>query len=198
MSCQSSVSINDVNGKNFGMSATDDGKLVATSTGLLNMPDLFIQDVVGVKWKMFLNANGQLVSTRIGFASAPTFIHIASSGNVQFHLVITTLGRIQLITESSPIPVEIGELLPPDDCLPIFSQPGGPGTPTFPQQDVGQINGLFISPCGHSFNHYMVVFRSISCGPSALLLCPLCSYVIRLFSPASLIYDNQANFILLG
>jgi hypothetical protein len=198
MSCQSSVSINDVNGKNFGMSATDDGKLVATSTGLLNMPDLFIQDVVGVKWKMFLNANGQLVSTRIGFAAAPTFIHIASPDNFQFHLIITTLGRIQLLSTSSPEVVTFGELLPPDDIVPKYSQPGGTGNPVFPQQQQGELIGMWFAGCGHSFNNYMVTFRSIGCGPSALLQCPLCSWVQRVWTPASLIYDNEQNFILMG
>lgn len=83
--------------------------------------------------------------------------------------------------------------------LPVWTQPGGPGTPVFPQQPPGQQVALFVMPyCNHWTNNIHVGFgQNGSGGPIAYLACPLCSCVVRIFDPASLYLDNLANYILI-
>lgn len=88
----------------------------------------------------------------------------------------------------------------------IWTQPGGPGTPVYPQQQPGEQVAMFVMPyCGHWTNNLQVTFNAFNppsfeldfVVPSAFLLCPLCSCVVRIMTPASLYLDNEANFILL-
>lgn len=82
--------------------------------------------------------------------------------------------------------------------LPVWSQPGGPGTLVYPQQELGQQVAMFVFQCGHWSNHLNVVVEQSAPGiRSALLICPLCSYVFRIMTPASLYNDDVANYILL-
>jgi hypothetical protein len=82
--------------------------------------------------------------------------------------------------------------------LPVWTQPGGPGTLVFPQQELGQQVALFSFACGHWSNHINVVVEQSDPGvQSALLVCPLCSYVFRIMTPATLYLNNTENYILL-
>lgn len=77
-----------------------------------------------------------------------------------------------------------------------WSQPGGIGTPVFPQAVTGgfdllstrpfnELTSQYIGVCGHPFNSCMV-FRDIdvNTGQSvALLCCPSCTTVQRTISP---------------
>jgi hypothetical protein len=82
--------------------------------------------------------------------------------------------------------------------LPVWIQPGGPGTLVLPQQELGQQVALFSFPCGHWSNHMNVTVEQSAPGvQSALLSCPLCSYLFRILTPASLYLNNVENYILL-
>lgn len=92
----------------------------------------------------------------------------------------------------------VGALYVPNYNNVAWSQPGGAGTPVYPQQVTGGFNllatkpfneltGQYIGVCGHSFN-MCTVFRDIdvNTGESmALLCCPSCSCVQRTISPFS-------------
>lgn len=99
---------------------------------------------------------------------------------------------------------------------PKAQQPGGPGTavtapfqpaaasppvenPTAPTVPfyVGLPNeklGRFFAGCGHSFNSWEVVIDTV-CGqpqqPCALTLCPLCGYIENIYSPASVLLNQE-------
>lgn len=91
---------------------------------------------------------------------------------------------------------QIGTLYPPGGLNNIaWSQPGGPGTPVYPQQEVGgayestvpfnERTGMFSAGCGHSMNQALVqreydYDNDISV---ALVLCPLCGYTQYSISP---------------
>lgn len=103
---------------------------------------------------------------------------------------------------------QLGELfLGPDrNGQPMWNQPGGPGTPVFPQQAFGEQVALFVFGCGHWSNHFDV--RDNNFNPpsfdvnfterSAFMCCPLCSYIQRIVTPYDEIYDSISNYILLA
>lgn len=76
----------------------------------------------------------------------------------------------------------------------------------FPQQMLGEQVALFVSGCGHWFNHWDV--RDNDFNPpsfdvnfterSAFMCCPLCSYIQRIVTPYDEIYDSISNYILLA
>jgi hypothetical protein len=81
----------------------------------------------------------------------------------------------------------------------VWTQPGGPGTLVFPQQQPGEMIGLFSFGCGHWFNNICVVFEADTDQVQvAYLICPLCSYIQRAIKPGSDIYGSgiDANAIL--
>jgi hypothetical protein len=94
--------------------------------------------------------------------------------------------------------------------LPLYSQPGGPGTPTFPQQQNGAPidprnitgipqeigNAMFVFGCGHWTNHPEIIFANSNCGQAAIVRCPLCQYVNKIIVPASAIYTAPYEFII--
>lgn len=92
----------------------------------------------------------------------------------------------------------VGKLYDPKYNNIEWTQPGGAGTPVYPQQVTGgfdllsnkpfsELSGQYIGVCGHSFN-MCTVFREVdvNTGESvALLCCPSCSCVQRTISPFS-------------
>jgi hypothetical protein len=86
----------------------------------------------------------------------------------------------------------------------VWSQPGGPGTIVYPQQQIGEQIGLWVEGCAHWFNSWDVrenawnppsfIFAYVV--PSAFVLCPLCGYVQRIITPFDLIQDPVANPII--
>jgi hypothetical protein len=82
--------------------------------------------------------------------------------------------------------------------LPVWTQPGGPGTIVFPQQRLGEMVGLWVMPyCQHWTNNLDLHFAMEVGGvQSCLICCPLCSMIVRILTPASLYLDNNSNFIL--
>jgi hypothetical protein len=74
----------------------------------------------------------------------------------------------------------------------VWTQPGGPGTMVFPQEQPGERVGLWSLGCGHWTNHGEVVQESNGAGGQvAYVLCPLCSYIDKLYNPASLLDDMR-------
>jgi hypothetical protein len=89
--------------------------------------------------------------------------------------------------------------------LPVFSQPGGPGTPVLPAaptlfpaqnqgypQQVMSYPSLYAAGCNHQFNCYEI-FEVLS--PSdghqvALVCCPVCSYIQEIIDP----YSQYQNY----
>ena len=95
-----------------------------------------------------------------------------------------------------PDPV-LGTIYNPDlTYLPTFTQPGGAFTPVFPQQDPGEMLGLWVGPCGHWFNHWDVIRASVAGQPSSIMRCPLCGCVARIYTPADLIYTFENEFLI--
>jgi hypothetical protein len=90
-----------------------------------------------------------------------------------------------------------GTLLQPNDSYPPFLQPGGPGTATFPQQQIGEKLGMWAASCGHFFNSWMVLSRAYLGIFSAYICCPQCGFVQRIVTPQSLIHTD-AFFIIIA
>jgi hypothetical protein len=103
-------------------------------------------------------------------------------------------------------PVLGGLYKQPREGYPVFTQPGGPGTPTVPAQPpIQEVNtptippyvgppqeklGRFFPGCGHSIMSFEIVLDSIAGSPAALVLCPLCSFIQNIYQPPSLL-DGQ-------
>lgn len=91
----------------------------------------------------------------------------------------------------------IGALYPLNGGLGGFwSQPGGPNTTVFPQQETGntdyfstkpfnELTGQYMGVCGHSFNEVLVQrdYDLDTATSVALLCCPLCGCVQRTIEP---------------
>lgn len=91
-----------------------------------------------------------------------------------------------------------------------WTQPGGVGTTVFPQQNTGPFwnnpgksypligppfaeagQALWISPCGHGFDTVQI-FRDYDSNTSqsaAVVCCPICSFLIELLEPYSLLQN---------
>lgn len=94
-----------------------------------------------------------------------------------------------------------------------WSQPGGPGTTVYPQQQigtnyaaypvVGQIwaenSGLWVAGCGHWFDCVRVFhdYDNMLESSAAVICCPLCSFLIRLIEPYDQIYNVNDNMIII-
>ena len=87
---------------------------------------------------------------------------------------------------------------------PLYTQPGGPSTPTIPTQPpspqpptipvyVGPPQehlGRFYPGCGHSIMSYEIALDTVGGAPAALVLCPMCEYIQSIYQPPSLL-DGQ-------
>ena len=95
----------------------------------------------------------------------------------------------------------------------IWTQPGGPGTTVFPQQQNGpfanypvpgqffsETTGLFVVGCGHWVDQAYVYYDTDTTTnpptPVVAVTCPLCSYV-QYYMPRSLFADPVQNPITL-
>jgi hypothetical protein len=149
---------------------------------------------------------------------------LVTPGGYLLYLTVDSDGLlITYNTQTQAINYVEGELLqPPEEGYPAFTQPGGIGTPTFPAQPSGEDGpvpdpahpGSFLQPwtagipdelgqamwvsgCGHWFNHWEVK-EIASCGVQVgLMCCPLCGFIQRIISPYSAI-QSDANYILVA
>lgn len=89
----------------------------------------------------------------------------------------------------------LGALYVPGGQTGYFTQPGGPGTTVFPQQQLAnsdllsivpftELTGVYIFGCGHSANQVQV-FRDLNDEgvAVALLCCPICTFISRVITP---------------
>lgn len=103
----------------------------------------------------------------------------------------------------------IGELYPKGGLGNVkWSQPGGPGTLVYPQQQTGvdyfstkpfsELSGVMSAPCGHFFNAPLVQREfDYNTGKSvALICCFLCGYVIYTLEPFESALDTVQQPIL--
>jgi hypothetical protein len=90
----------------------------------------------------------------------------------------------------------VGLIFNPPKYLPPFTQPGGIGTATLPQQMSTELLGQWMSGCGHSFNNWLVYSCQVGGVQTAVVCCPLCNYCNQLISPYSAIesYPNEIIF----
>jgi hypothetical protein len=152
-----------------------------------------------------VKANIQLVDAN----QATWELRLINAGGYQVTKVGTSLGRDPQVGTLANYDTANPSLIAgqPGGWLPAYYQPGGPGTPTFPQQAQGSqsmITGvpfevgmaLYTMGCGHWFNNPEVAFASVNCVPSAIVRCPLCQFISRIITPASLIYTSPAYEII--
>jgi hypothetical protein len=89
----------------------------------------------------------------------------------------------------------------PGTLPPLYTQPGGPGTPVFPQpydSAPGEFEppliatGMYSAGCGHIFNCNAVFkqFDIITQKDKAIICCPVCTYILAIED-----YDIFQNYI---
>ena len=98
-------------------------------------------------------------------------------------------------------PYILGALYPWDNVTPPYTQPGGPGTQTFPAQTQGEMMGLFTAQCGHFFNSWHVQQASYvddegNTHTVNLVQCPLCAILVQIIDPFWLIYTLDYMYII--
>ena len=109
---------------------------------------------------------------------------------------------------------QVGTLYDPKWSGIAWSQPGGPNTTVYPQQNngpftdypvVGQVfaesgMGLWRGPCGHGWDCFLVQRDyDPSTGESvAVICCPLCSLILNLIEPYESWVDPLTHPILVG
>lgn len=111
---------------------------------------------------------------------------LASATPTYWWLKLARDGQLYPEETSSPFPADpvVGQLMGVYEAFPTPSQPGGAGTAvTAPTQAVGNETGLFQPGCGHKITRYEVRKHLVGCQLSALLVCPLCSYLQRIITP---------------
>lgn len=93
-----------------------------------------------------------------------------------------------------------------------WSQPGGPGTIVFPQQQNGEFlnypvpgqffieaTGLFVASCGHWMDYPRIqrAYDEMLDTSVALVLCAMCSFIQYSIAPYELIYDPVQNPVII-
>lgn len=166
-----------------------------------------LKDANGVAWILGIDGNGNLVTNRI--ATQYTFVYIlmaAPDGTGLFAMYVDINGVPQTTPQAEVDPVP-GTIFNPHKFIPPFTQPDGPNTPTYPQQQSGAElvpyqgvpfeigNAMFTSGCGHWFNSWEVRSATVNGITAALMCCPLCGYLQRIIVPYNFIHD-YSNFIL--
>lgn len=137
-------------------------------------------------WAMTVLTNGALhISPSPGLGQQ--YIPVISSTGLLVGIGVTN-AAIVVMALCPDMPI-VGTFFNPKNYLPPFTQPGGRGTVTFPQEQTGELLGQWMLGCGHSMNNLEIGSAS-SCGVQvALILCPLCSYLQNLINPYSAIYS---------
>jgi len=96
-----------------------------------------------------------------------------------------------------------------------WSQPGGKGTQVFPAQADGQPFSAYPVPgqifveagealwragCGHGFDAFRIQqdYDPTTKSSCALILCPICSYLINVIEPYELVYSVTQHPIIVG
>lgn len=198
MPCGTSISIVGSGGTYWTLTIDDNGVATATQS-TTPTADFFLADLGNYSgWKITINSSGQIQADQVAKANYPSRAQLVSASGYVYYIAILSSGILVIISGDNAPPVVTGQLFPPrTGAYPPAVQPGGPGTPvTAPVQTTNEL-GLWFAGCGHSFNHWMVSFTSWAgvCGNSALMACPLCGYVQRILTPASLVYAPENDIL---
>jgi hypothetical protein len=161
---------------------------------------LLHDSVTNQSWRLTVLSVGNLmVTAAVINPTPPTLLFLRSVDGAPWDIFIASglLSTKVAVVIPTPTPV-VGRIYNPDTAayLPPFTQPGGPGTATFPQQDPGQMIGLFVAGCGHWFNNWDVISATVACDQVAVMRCPLCQYVQRIIDPYNDIYSFQNEILL--
>lgn len=191
-----SYNLQDANGQLWKLTVTIDGILQTTAIASGVAAVLVLQSTGGFNWALGVDTSGRLTTGRSPITGNRN-VTLSSPGlsSVGWYLRVGDSGLIytqkNLAFEAPPL---IGTQYRSDT---LFSQPEGPGTLVYPQQSVGEMNGTFACGCGHFFNDWMVYEQAVCGITSAILCCPMCTYIQQIITPQALIYTD-AFAILVG
>jgi len=206
MACPT-IQLSDSSGELWGLTIPDVGPPLESTdllkTGAPNQVVLLCDLQRENIFSIGVDTAGMVIYTLVGplqlpalqYAGAyPNFLRISST-KYQWVIAVTLNQDNQPMVEAVQVgpagatdPV-LGQIYKPDEpYVATYAQPGGIGTPTFPQETIGEMQATFVVGCGHFVNNPEVVFTSIGCQQAALVVCPVCRFVSRIISPSSLLY----------
>jgi hypothetical protein len=206
----------DGNGHAWLLGVTNAGLITTTlssSPTVSPVTGIFLLDSLTV-------ANWQVVVTTTPIAGIPQTVPTATATlrkrisvqapDGQIWAIQALNGILQTIPIVSCLSALIGTLYEQNHNNVPWTQPGGPGTVVFPQQQSGPFanypvpgqffieqSGLWSVGCGH-FVDYPWIFRDFDqcTGESvAVVACPMCSYIQYLIEPFELFDDPVQNAI---
>ena len=199
MSCVASITLKDSNGVFWSFTIDDNGLGHTTQIGAGPASSPRLQEVGGsnICWDIRVTTAGllQTVAAPNGSTQKQLIQFDSTPGNLPYQIVVTRAGLLQSIGPQGAS-VVVGQLLkwppgPPYEYDTNFAQPGGPGTPVVPAQQIGELTGRYHSGCGHALNSWNVVqWTLLPCVTVKLVLCPICSWCQMVINPASL-FDND-------
>lgn len=172
---------------------------------------IVLNDQFGHSWQIVVSTGGVLSTTAFSIPNCGTpKILMAAANSTYWYVSVDNTGAFIIVPAANitPDPV-LGTLYPKSVGYPQFTQPGGPGTQTFPAQQTGGSgqtwiegipneigSGMWTLGCGHWFNSLNIVSSTVAGTTAALLLCPLCHFIGAIVIPYSLIQDPIANPII--
>lgn len=202
----------DSNGHVWLVSASNGGMsplLTETPSGSPVFASLFLNDRgQQITWKLtVIPATGgvELHIDQVAYVSSTPPQLLVNSPDGTLWAIQFTGGVLQIAvgaTSCVPTFARVGCLFNydtasgPNGMYPVFRQPAGIGGQTVPQQSTGEVLGLFVASCGHSFNNWDLQSTSINGVQVAVVRCPICSYTQRIISPYSAIHDAANEFII--
>ena len=211
------VQLSDSTGALWNVGITDGGVLIQTAAGATGSPIqvLVLTDVQrAFLWDLGITTGGILTLTQAGAYLPPTeqragdqtgYFALASPSDFLFAVtvqlsyqngVFSGLLQQKRIGTYSPDPVA-GALYNGDQkpLYPPLFQPAGPGTPVFinqagtiGQETIGEMQATYACGCGAMFNDPEVVFDTLNGVQAALVCCPICRFISRIITPASLLW----------
>lgn len=182
--------LTDSSGQVWLLGATGVGAYSTTAvTGPTGQPYFVLTDVVTELPMLLTVATSgalQTASTTIQTAQQNIPV-IATSGALMGIIIFNGAVSVMRLCDE-PI---VGTFFHPPGYLPPFTQPGGLGTQAFPQQDAAAVaTAQWILGCGHGVGSFEIKSASDCSGNQvAALLCPLCHFCVRVFSPFDSIYS---------
>ena len=190
--------LKDSTGQFWGFSVDASGNIQSATVPVGPLSVIVLQGPSDQAFQLVTSTGGVLSGSGLSdpkIVGATHVLMVDPTGAFQYQLTVDSHGQPHTALDQSWQPgTPVGELYP-TQYYPTFSQPGGPGTPTFPQQDIGEKLGTFTAGCGHWFNNWWVPNSAFLGVPSAYIACPLCGYVQQIVTPQSLIYTDPFYII---
>lgn len=210
----------DPSGSLWQLAADNTGLLTTTAvvSGAPVYTGIFLNDILvdlGIihhaqTWRLYVGADGLLRDTAVAPRPAPSHIVVNSPNQNLWKVQIADGLLMTSPTTDTCLPM-IGGLYIPNWNNIGWQQPFGLGTTVFPQQNTGSFGypvpgitmqepgqGLWTAGCGHWFDEFQI-FRDVNnCTnqSAAIQCCPVCTYVIRTYSPYEIIFDPVQYAIL--